>query len=107
MLLAEQAKGTRTRQPHPLNARGQGPSCCKMGSMACMPSGPLEVTYRVSLSGNRWPRRQSAAALYGWPAGSQWPALKADFVADRVEGASCSPFRILSLDDRASRWRGH
>ena len=35
---------------------------------------------------------------YGWPAGSQWPALKADFVAERVEGGKPLPFQILNLD---------
>ncbi len=60
--------------------------------------GPLEVAYRVSLSepGGRAVNR--SRTQYGWPEGSQWPALKADFVADRVEGASRS--QILNLDEQ-------
>lgn len=60
--------------------------------------GPLQVAFRVSLSepGGRAVNR--SRIQYGWPAGSQWPALKADFVADRVEGGRPLPFQILNLD---------
>ena len=62
--------------------------------------GPLEVAYRVSLSepGGRAVNRNRTQ--YGWPTGSQWPALKADFVADRVEGGKTLPFQILNLDEQ-------
>ncbi|WP_169046358.1 alpha-2-macroglobulin family protein [Aeromonas salmonicida] len=62
--------------------------------------GPLEVAYRVSLSepGGRAVNRRRTQ--YGWPTGSQWPALKADFVADRVEGGKTLPFQILNLDEQ-------
>ncbi|WP_166541575.1 alpha-2-macroglobulin family protein [Aeromonas salmonicida] len=62
--------------------------------------GPLEVAYRVSLSepGGRAVNR--SRTQYGWPTGSQWPALKADFVADRVEGGKTLPFQILNLDEQ-------
>jgi alpha-2-macroglobulin len=62
--------------------------------------GPLEVVYRVSLAepGGRAVNR--GFTQYGWPAGSQWPALKADFVADRVEGGAPLPFQILNLDEQ-------
>ncbi|MGY3885392.1 alpha-2-macroglobulin family protein [Aeromonas aquatica] len=62
--------------------------------------GPLEVNYRVSLSepGGRAVNR--SRTQFGWPAGSQWPALKADFVADRVEGGRPLPFQILNLDEQ-------
>ncbi|MGV2702728.1 UNVERIFIED_CONTAM: alpha-2-macroglobulin family protein [Aeromonas salmonicida] len=62
--------------------------------------GPLEVSYRVSLSepGGRAVNR--SRTQYGWPTGSQWPALKADFVADRVEGGKTRPFQILNLDEQ-------
>lgn len=61
---------------------------------------PLEVAYRVSLSepGGRAVNR--SRTQYGWPTGSQWPALKADFVADRVEGGKTLPFQILNLDEQ-------
>jgi hypothetical protein len=67
--------------------------------------GPLEVAYRVSLAepGGRAVNR--SRTQYGWPAGSQWPALKADFVAERVEGAS-RPSRSSTSMSKASRWRG-
>ncbi|HEH9394071.1 TPA: alpha-2-macroglobulin family protein [Aeromonas salmonicida] len=62
--------------------------------------GPLEVAYRVSLSepGGRAVNR--SRTQYGWPTGSLWPALKADFVADRVEGGKTLPFQILNLDEQ-------
>ncbi|MGE6098615.1 alpha-2-macroglobulin family protein [Aeromonas salmonicida] len=62
--------------------------------------GPLEVAYRVSLSepGGRAVNR--SRTQYGWPTGSQWPALKADFVADRVEGGKTLLFQILNLDEQ-------
>ncbi|WP_346205557.1 alpha-2-macroglobulin family protein [Aeromonas salmonicida] len=62
--------------------------------------GPLEVAYRVSLSepGGRAVNR--SRTQYGWPTGSQWPALKADFVADRVEGGKTLHFQILNLDEQ-------
>ncbi|MGE6180360.1 alpha-2-macroglobulin family protein [Aeromonas salmonicida] len=62
--------------------------------------GPLEVAYRVSLSepGGRAVNR--SRTQYGWPTGSQWPALKADFVADRVEGGKTLPFQVLNLDEQ-------
>lgn len=97
VLLAEQAKDL-----EPLNitldVQGQGAFSLadELDNVSAL--GPLEVAYRVSLSepGGRAVNRNRTQ--YGWPAGSQWPALKADFVADRVEGGKPLPFQILNLD---------
>lgn len=99
VLLAEQ-----TRDLEPLNltldAQGQGTFSLADELDGVRALGPLEVAYRVSLSepGGRAVNR--SRIQYGWPAGSQWPALKADFVADRVEGGKPLPFQILNLDDK-------
>ncbi|MGL6301696.1 alpha-2-macroglobulin family protein [Aeromonas caviae] len=99
VLLAEQAKDL-----EPLNitldAQGQGAFSLADELDGVRALGPLEVAYRVSLSepGGRAVNR--SRTQYGWPAGSQWPALKADFVADRVEGGKPLPFQILNLDDK-------
>lgn len=99
VLLAEQAKDL-----EPLNltldAQGRGAFSLTDELDGVRGLGPLEVAYRVSLSepGGRAVNR--SRTQYGWPAGSQWPALKADFVADRVEGGKPLPFQILNLDDK-------
>ncbi|WP_429156226.1 alpha-2-macroglobulin family protein [Aeromonas veronii] len=99
VLLAEQA-----RDLEPLNltldAQGQGTFSLQDELDGVRALGPLEVAYRVSLSepGGRAVNR--SRTQYGWPAGSQWPALKADFVADRVEGGKPLPFQILNLDEQ-------
>ncbi|MGU5634161.1 alpha-2-macroglobulin family protein [Aeromonas veronii] len=99
VLLAEQAKDL-----EPLNltldAQGQGTFSLADELDGVRALGPLEVAYRVSLAepGGRAVNR--SRTQYGWPAGSQWPALKADFVADRVEGGKPLPFQILNLDDK-------
>lgn len=99
VLLAEQA-----RDLEPLNltldAQGQGTFSLADELDGVRALGPLEVAYRVSLAepGGRAVNR--SRTQYGWPAGSQWPALKADFVADRVEGGKPLPFQILNLDDK-------
>ncbi|MFQ2312266.1 alpha-2-macroglobulin family protein [Aeromonas dhakensis] len=99
VLLAEQAKDL-----EPLNitldAQGQGTFSLADELDGVRALGPLEVAYRVSLSepGGRAVNR--SRTQYGWPAGSQWPALKADFVADRVEGGKPLPFQILNLDEQ-------
>ncbi|MCF5898301.1 alpha-2-macroglobulin family protein [Aeromonas veronii] len=99
VLLAEQA-----RDLEPLNltldAQGQGTFSLADELDGVRALGPLEVAYRVSLSepGGRAVNR--SRTQYGWPAGSQWPALKADFVADRVEGGKPLPFQILNLNDK-------
>ncbi|MGU5717110.1 alpha-2-macroglobulin family protein [Aeromonas taiwanensis] len=98
-LLAEQAKDL-----EPLNltldAQGQGTFSLADELDGVRALGPLEVAYRVSLSepGGRAVNR--SRTQYGWPAGSQWPALKANFVADRVEGGKPLPFQILNLDEQ-------
>lgn len=97
VLLAEQAKDL-----EPLNltldAQGQGTFSLADELDGVRALGPLEVAYRVSLSepGGRAVNR--SRTQYGWPAGSQWPALKADFVTDRVEGGKPLPFLLLNLD---------
>ncbi|UNU88341.1 alpha-2-macroglobulin family protein [Aeromonas dhakensis] len=97
VLLSEQGKDL-----EPLNltldAQGQGTFSLADELDGVRALGPLEVAYRVSLSepGGRAVNR--SRTQYGWPAGSQWPALKADFVADRVEGGKPLPFQILNLD---------
>lgn len=99
VLLAEQAKDL-----EPLNitldAQGQGTFSLVNELDGVSALGPLEVAYRVSLSepGGRAVNR--SRTQYGWPAGSQWPALRADFVADRVEGGKPLPFQILNLDEQ-------
>ncbi|MFM5713378.1 MULTISPECIES: alpha-2-macroglobulin family protein [Aeromonas] len=99
VLLAEQAKDL-----EPLNltldAQGQGTFSLADELDGVRALGPLEVAYRVSLAepGGRAVNR--SRTQYGWPAGSQWPALKADFVADRVEGGKPLPFQILNLDEQ-------
>ncbi len=99
VLLAEQAKDL-----EPLNltldAQGQGTFSLADELDGVRALGPLEVAYRVSLAepGGRAVNR--SCTQYGWPAGSQWPALKADFVADRVEGGKPLPFQILNLDEQ-------
>lgn len=99
VLLAEQAKDL---EPFnlTLDAQGQGTFSLADELDGVRALGPLEVAYRVSLSepGGRAVNR--SRTQYGWPAGSQWPALKADFVADRVEGGKPLPFQILNLDDK-------
>ena len=105
VLLAEQAKDL-----EPLNltldAQGQGAFSLADELDGVRALGPLEVAYRVSLSepGGRAVNR--SRTQYGWPAGSQWPALKADFVADRVEGGKPLPFQILNLDDKGQPQAG-
>ncbi len=99
VLLAEQAKDL-----EPLNltldAQGQGTFSLADELDGVRALGPLEVAYRVSLAepGGRAVNR--SRTQYGWPAGSQWPALKADFVAERVEGGKPLPFQILNLDEQ-------
>ncbi|WP_368219812.1 alpha-2-macroglobulin [Aeromonas sp. R7-2] len=99
VLLAEQGKDL-----EPLNltldAQGQGTFSLADELDGVRALGPLEVAYRVSLAepGGRAVNR--SRTQYGWPAGSQWPALKADFVADRVEGGKPLPFQILNLDEQ-------
>jgi hypothetical protein len=99
VLLAEQAKDLEPRSLT-LNAQGQGTFSLADELDGVRALGPLEVAYRVSLSepGGRAVNR--SRTQYGWPAGSQWPALKADFVAERVEGGKPLPFQILNLDDK-------
>ncbi|MEZ6968476.1 alpha-2-macroglobulin [Aeromonas sp. S11(2024)] len=99
VLLAEQAKDLEARSLT-LNEQGQGTFSLQDELDGVRALGPLEVTYRVSLSepGGRAVNR--SRTQYGWPAGSQWPALKADFVADRVEGGKPLPFQILNLDEQ-------
>ncbi|MEV3812013.1 alpha-2-macroglobulin family protein [Aeromonas allosaccharophila] len=99
VLLAEQAKDLEPRSLT-LDAQGQGAFSLADELDGVRGLGPLEVAYRVSLSepGGRAVNR--SRTQYGWPAGSQWPALKADFVADRVEGGKQLPFQILNLDDK-------
>ncbi|HDX8344908.1 TPA: alpha-2-macroglobulin family protein [Aeromonas dhakensis] len=99
VLLAEQARDLEARSLT-LNAQGQGTFSLADELDGVRALGPLEVAYRVSLSepGGRAVNR--SRTQYGWPAGSQWPALKADFVADRVEGGKPLPFQILNLDDK-------
>ncbi|MBL0524394.1 alpha-2-macroglobulin family protein [Aeromonas dhakensis] len=97
VLLAEQARDLEPLSLT-LDAQGQGAFSLadELDNVSAL--GPLEVAYRVSLSepGGRAVNRNRTQ--YGWPAGSQWPALKADFVADRVEGGKPLPFQILNLD---------
>lgn len=97
VLLAEQSKDLEPRNLT-LNEQGQGTFSLADELDSVRALGPLAVTYRVSLSepGGRAVNR--SRTQYGWPAGSQWPALKADFVADRVEGGRPLPFQILNLD---------
>ncbi|ELC7278994.1 alpha-2-macroglobulin family protein [Aeromonas veronii] len=97
VLLAEQAKDLEPRSLT-LNAQGQGAFSLADELDGVRALGPLEVAYRVSLAepGGRAVNR--SRTQYGWPAGSQWPALKADFVAERVEGGKPLPFQILNLD---------
>ncbi|WP_410489088.1 alpha-2-macroglobulin family protein [Aeromonas hydrophila] len=97
VLLAEQGKDLEPLNIT-LNAQGQGTFSLTDELDGVRGLGPLEVAYRVSLSepGGRAVNR--SRTQYGWPAGSQWPALKADFVADRVEGGKPLPFQILNLD---------
>lgn len=99
VLLAEQAKDLEARSLI-LGAQGQGTFSLADELDGVRALGPLEVAYRVSLSepGGRAVNR--SRTQYGWPAGSQWPALKADFVADRVEGGKSLPFQILNLDEQ-------
>lgn len=99
VLLAEQAKDLEARSLT-LDVQGQGTFSLQDELDGVRPLGPLEVVYRVSLSepGGRAVNR--SRTQYGWPAGSQWPALKADFVADRVEGGKPLPFQILNLDEQ-------
>lgn len=99
VLLTEQA---RDLEPVTLTLDKQGHGAFSlMDQLASVGTlGPLEVAYRVSLSepGGRAVNR--SRTQYGWPTGSQWPALKADFVADRVEGGKTLPFQILNLDEQ-------
>ncbi|MEG0006814.1 MAG: alpha-2-macroglobulin [Aeromonas sp.] len=99
VLLIEQAKEL---EPVTLTLDEQGQGRFALGDQLeeVKALGPLEVSYRVSLSepGGRAVNR--SRTQFGWPAGSQWPALKADFVADRVEGGRPLPFQILNLDER-------
>ncbi|WP_421326949.1 alpha-2-macroglobulin family protein [Aeromonas veronii] len=99
VLLAEQAKDLEPLNLT-LNAQGQGTFSLADELDGVRALGPLEAAYRVSLAepGGRAVNR--SRTQYGWPAGSQWPALKADFVADRVEGGKPLPFQILNLDDK-------
>ncbi len=99
VLLAEQAKDLEPLNLT-LNAQGQGTFSLADELDGVRGLGPLEVAYRVSLSepGGRAVNR--SRTQYGWPAGSQWPALKADFVAERVEGGKPLPFQILNLDEQ-------
>ncbi|WP_425278796.1 alpha-2-macroglobulin family protein [Aeromonas enteropelogenes] len=97
VLLGEQAKALDPVNLT-LNEQGQGTVSLADELDGVRALGPLEVDYRVSLSepGGRAVNR--SRTQYGWPEGSQWPALKADFVADRVEGGRPLPFQILNLD---------
>lgn len=99
VLLAEQAKDLEASSLT-LDAQGQGTFSLADELDGVRALGPLEVAYRVSLAepGGRAVNR--SRTQYGWPAGSQWPALKADFVADRVEGGKPLPFQILNLDEQ-------
>ncbi|MCX4070852.1 alpha-2-macroglobulin family protein [Aeromonas caviae] len=99
VLLAEQAKDLEALSLT-LNEQGQGTFSLADELDGVRALGPLEVAYRVSLSepGGRAVNR--SRTQYGWPAGSQWPALKADFVAERVEGGKPLPFQILNLDEQ-------
>ena len=99
VLLAEQARDLEPLSLT-LDAQGQGTFSLADELDGVRALGPLEVAYRVSLSepGGRAVNR--SRTQYGWPAGSQWPALKADFVADRVEGGKPLPFQILNLDEQ-------
>lgn len=99
VLLAEQARDLEARSLT-LDAQGQGTFSLQDELDGVRALGPLEVAYRVSLSepGGRAVNR--SRTQYGWPAGSQWPALKADFVADRVEGGKPLPFQILNLNEK-------
>ncbi|HHQ4541939.1 TPA: alpha-2-macroglobulin family protein [Aeromonas veronii] len=99
VLLAEQAKDLEARSLT-LNEQGRGTFSLADELDEVRALGPLEVAYRVSLSepGGRAVNR--SRTQYGWPAGSQWPALKANFVADRVEGGKPLPFQILNLDEQ-------
>lgn len=99
VLLAEQAKDLEPRSLT-LDAQGQGTFSLADELDGVRALGPLELAYRVSLSepGGRAVNR--SRTQYGWPAGSQWPALKADFVAERVEGGKPLPFQILNLDEQ-------
>ncbi|MFM5425480.1 alpha-2-macroglobulin [Aeromonas veronii] len=99
VLLAEQAKDLEALNLT-LDAQGQGTFSLADELDGVRALGPLEVAYRVSLAepGGRAVNR--SRTQYGWPAGSQWPALKADFVVDRVEGGKPLPFQILNLDDK-------
>lgn len=99
VLLAEQAKDLEPLNLT-LNAQGQGTFSLADELDGVRALGPLEVAYRVSLAepGGRAVNR--SRTQYGWPAGSQWPALKADFVAERVEGGKPLPFQILNLDEQ-------
>lgn len=96
VLLAEQVEPRSLT----LDAQGQGTFSLADELDGVRALGPLEVAYRVSLSepGGRAVNR--SRTQYGWPAGSQWPALKADFVAERVEGGKPLPFQILNLDEQ-------
>ncbi len=89
-----------------LNEQGQGTVSLADELDGVRALGPLEVAYRVSLSepGGRAVNR--SRTQYGWPEGSQWPALKADFVADRVEGGRPLPFQILNLDKQGQSVAG-
>lgn len=105
VLLAEQAKELEPRSLT-LDAQGQGTFSLADELDNVRALGPLEVAYRVSLAepGGRAVNR--SRTQYGWLAGSQWPALKADFVADRVEGGKPLPFQILNLDDKGQSVAG-
>lgn len=105
VLLAEQARDLEARSLT-LDAQGQGTFSLSDELDNVRTLGPLEVAYRVSLAepGGRAVNR--SRTQYGWPAGSQWPALKADFVADRVEGGKPLPFQILNLDDKGQPLAG-
>lgn len=83
-----------------LDERGQGQVALGEQRESLSALGPIEVTYRVSLSepGGRAVNRSHTQ--FSWPVGSQWPALKADFVADRAEGGRPLPFQILNLDEQ-------
>ncbi|UJQ38356.1 alpha-2-macroglobulin family protein [Aeromonas caviae] len=105
VLLSEQAKDLEPLNLT-LNAQGQGTFSLADELDGVRALGPLEVSYRVSLSepGGRAVNR--SRTQYGWPSGSQWPALKADFVADRVEGGKPLPFQILNLDEQGQPLAG-
>nr|WP_081934411.1 alpha-2-macroglobulin [Aeromonas media] len=99
VLLAEQSKDLEPLNLT-LNAQGQGTFSLADELDGVRALGPLEVAYRVSLSEPGGRAINRSRTQYGWPAGSQWPALKADFVADRVEGGKPLPFQILNLDEQ-------